>query len=248
MNADLEKLIVLQGLDTTAQDAHRKLADGPEREKALEARLAAARDAVAAAKAKLTESQNVRREHEKTVALHQGRLSKFREQAMSVKTNQEYHAIQKEIAFAQGEMKTAEDAVLVQMIEGDELTAAGKRAETDLAAEQKKVDAERKALAAEAAELKATLERLAGERRDAVTSLTPQVLATFELVAKRRNGVAIAEARDGICTICHVRMRPQVFNTVRRNDQILQCDSCNRILYFIPAPAATATADSAPAQ
>ena len=248
MNADLEKLIVLQRLDSAVQDAQRKLADSPEREKALDARLATARDAVAAAKAKLTESQNIRREHEKTVALHQGRLSKFREQAMSVKTNQEYHAIQKEIAFAQGEMKTAEDAVLVQMLEGDELTALVKRAEADLAAEQKKVDADRKALTAEAADLNAALGQLAGERAGVVTSLTPHVLATFELVSKRRNGVAIAEARNGICTICHVRIRPQVFNNVLRNDQIIQCDSCNRILYFIPAPAAPATADSAPVQ
>src|SRR3954465_1231931 len=135
MNADLEKLIVLQRLDSAAHDAQRRLGEAPERETALEARLVAAPDAVAAAKAKLTESQNIRRDHEKTVALHQGRLSKFREQAMSVKTNQEYHAIQKEIAFAQGEMKTAEDAVLEKMLEGDDLTAGVKRAESELAAE-----------------------------------------------------------------------------------------------------------------
>jgi predicted nucleic acid-binding Zn-ribbon protein len=76
-----------------------------------------------------------------------------------------------------------------------------------------------------------------------VASLGPQVLATFELVSSRRNGVAVAEARDGICTICHVRLRPQVFNNVRRNDQIIQCDSCLRILYFVPgAPGAPADA------
>jgi hypothetical protein len=33
-----------------------------------------------------------------------------------------------------------------------------------------------------------------------------------------------------------------VFNTVRRNEAIIQCDSCNRILYFVPAPAAAAPA------
>src|SRR3982750_3591403 len=135
MNSDLEKLIVLQRLDSSAHDAQRKLGETPERERALNARLAAAHDAVTTAKAKLTESQNVRREYEKTVALHQGRLSKFREQAMSVKTNQEYHAIQKEIEFAQKEMKQAEDAVLERMLEGDDLTSAVKRAEAELAAE-----------------------------------------------------------------------------------------------------------------
>jgi predicted nucleic acid-binding Zn-ribbon protein len=62
----------------------------------------------------------------------------------------------------------------------------------------------------------------------------------FEQVSRKRNGVAVAEARDGICTICHVRLRPQVFNTVLKNEQIMQCDHCNRILYYVPkaAPAA----------
>ncbi len=244
MNADLEKLIVLQRLDSAAHDAQRRLAEAPERENALEARLSAARDAVADAKARLADSQGARREHEKTVALHQGRLSKFREQAMAVKTNQEYHAIQKEIEFAQSEMKAAEDAVLERMLEGDDLTAAVKRAEADLTAEQKSVDADRKAMAADAAAMTAALEALAAERAGVVASLTPQALATFEMVAKRRNGVAIAEARDGICTICHVRMRPQVFNNVRKNDQIIQCDSCNRILYFVPPPPAAAAPDA----
>ena len=244
MNTDLEKLIVLQRLDSAAHDARTRLAEQPEREKALDARLAAAKDVVANARAKLTDSQNVRRDHEKTVALHQGRLSKFREQAMAVKTNQEYHAIQHEISFAQNEMKAAEDAVLEKMLEGDDLTAGVKRAEADLAAEQKKVDADKKALAIDAAEQKASLEKLAAERADVVKSLTPQVLSTFELVANRRQGIAIAEARDGICTICHVRLRPQVFNNIRKNDQIIQCDSCNRIMYFVPKPA-SAPADAA---
>jgi len=248
MNADLERLIILQRLDSAAHNAQRTLADAPDREKALDARLETAREGVAAAKAKLAESQNVRREHEKTVALHQGRLSKFREQAMAVKTNQEYHAIQKEIEFAQTEMKGAEDAVLEHMLEGDELTAAVKRAEAGLAAEQKQVGADRKAMAAEAGELTAALGRLAGERADVVRSLAPQVLSQFELIANRRNGVAIAEARDGVCTICHVRLRPQVFNTILRNDQIIQCDSCNRIMYSVPKAAAPAPAPDAATQ
>ena len=241
MNADLERLIALQRLDSAAQDAERRLAEEPEREKALEARLDAARDAVAAAKERLAESQAARRENEKTVAVHQGRLSKFREQAMAVKTNQEYHAIQNEIEFAQTEIKAPEDKILERMLEADDLTAAAKSAEAELAAEQKTVDADRKAHGRGA-------RRAAGRRssasapsgRTVVASLTPQVLRTFERVAQRRNGVAVAEARDGICTICHVRLRPQVFNTVRRNEEIIQCDSCNRILYFVPAAAAPA--------
>ena len=198
---------------------------------------------MASAKQQLADSQTARRAIEKEVAVHQGRLSKFREQAMAVKTNQEYHAVQHEIAFAESEVKTLEDQILEKMLEGDDLTAAVKRAETTLAAEQKAVDADRRALGAEVGELKTSLERIRQERAELVKGLSPKVLAIFELVSGRRNGIGIAEARDGICTICHVRLRPQVFNTVLRNEDIIQCDSCQRILYYVPtAPATEATA------
>ena len=42
--------------------------------------------------------------------------------------------------------------------------------------------------------------------------------------------------RDGLCSLCHVRLRPQVFQQERTNDQIIHCDICQRILYYIPPP------------
>ena len=242
MNADLENVIALQRLDSAVHDAERRRADEPERLKALDVRLDEAKARVAAAKGQLAENQSKRREIEKDVAVHQGRLSKFREQAMAVKTNQEYHAIQHEIAFAQTEIKTREDKLLELMLQADELTASVKQAEAQLVAEQKAVDADRKALQVEQQQLTASLERNAADRAATVKNIAPQVLATFDLVAKRRNGVAVVEARDGICTICHVRLRPQVFNTVRRNEDIVQCDSCQRILFFVPAAAPASAA------
>jgi len=234
MNSDLERLIALQQLDSTAEAARRRLAEGPEHELALEARIEAARQRLAAAKEQHGQNQAARRELEKEVAVHQGRLSKFRDTLMAVKTNVEYQAVQKEMAFAQGEVKSIEDKVLERMIEADELTAVVKRAEGELAAEQKTVDADRRAMTAEQAVLQETIDRVTSERVAVVGALDTQVLATFDMVSRKRNGVAVAEARDGICTICHVRLRPQVFNTVTRNDAIIQCDSCNRILYYVP--------------
>ena len=173
--------------------------------------------------------------------VHQGRLSKFREQAMAVKTNQEYHAIQHEITFAQTEIKKLEDKILELMVTADELTAGVKTAESALAADQKKGEADKKALGAENTELKALTEQLRGERAALVGGLNPRCWRIFELVSKRRNGVAVAEAKNGICTICHVRLRPQIFNTVMRNADIVQCDNCLRILYYVPAPAPAGT-------
>jgi len=132
------------------------------------------------------------------------------------------------------------------MMEADDLSAPLNAAETQLAAETKAVDAERKSGSAAHIEMQASLEKIAAERKTLVSGLSQSVLGTFEAVAKKRNGVAMSEARAGVCTICHVRLRPQVFNTVLRNTEILQCDHCNRILYYVPVPASAATAPSDP--
>lgn len=240
MSPDIERVIALQRLDSAVLDAERRLADEPEREKGYEARLESARERLASARQRLTENQNARREIEKEVAVQQARLSKFRDQLMDVKTNREYQAIQHEIEIAQNEVRTREEKILERMIEADDLNATHKRAEGELAAEQKAVEADRRTMQEDNAELKASLERISGERLALVAAIDKKVLAIFELVARKRNGVAVAEARDGICTICHVRLRPQVFNTVLRNEQIIQCDTCNRILYSTPKPAAAA--------
>jgi uncharacterized protein len=244
MHHDLEHLIALQRLDSAASDARRRIAEAPDRERAFAERLEAARENVANAKARLAESQTDRRTIEKDVAVQQGRLSKYRDQLMSVKTNIEYQAIQKEIEFAQTEVQALEDRVLERMLEADDHAASLKQSEAALRAEEQAVEADRRALATTLADLTEQVAQLSQERATLVASLGHQALATFELVSSRRNGVAVAEARDGICTICHVRLRPQVFNNVRKNDQIIQCDSCMRILYFVSAGPAAPAADT----
>jgi len=235
MNADIQRLIELQRLDSTALDARRRVADEPARLQSLDERLDAARHHSASAHERLSANEAARREIEKQVAVHQSRLSKFRDQLMSVKTNIEYQAMQKEIEYAETEVKALEDQVLERMLEADELAAEVKRTEGELTSVQQTVDVDRRALAAEVAELQQVIERVSIERTSVIGDLDPKVLATFEAVARRRHGVAVALASQGICTICHVRLRPQVFNTVRRNEEIVQCDSCQRILYFSPS-------------
>jgi uncharacterized protein len=240
MHADLERLISLQRIDTAIHDAEHRLADEPARVQSLDEKLEEARRQVGAAKDRVAQNAAARRDIDRELAVHQGRLSKFRDQAMNVKTNQEYHAIQHEMAFAQNEIKVHEDRMLERMVEADELTAALKAAESGLTATQKEAEAEKRAIAAEHDQLRRRVDELKAERATVVAAMAPDALSIFETVAKRRHGIAMAEARDGICTICHVRLRPQVFNTVRRNEAVLQCDSCQRILYFV-APVAAGT-------
>jgi uncharacterized protein len=238
MSPDLQQLIDLQNLETAIEEAKRRIAAHPQRIADADARLAHAKEALETVRQRFKASQEARREQEKEAATFQSRLSKFKDQLSAVKTNREYQAMQLEIETAQKELGIVEERVLERMMEADALSAEIKKAEQTLAAQQKEVEAEKKTLAEELVTVDAALKDATERRHALVTSLPPQLVALFEQVSRVRKGVAIAIAtRDGLCSACHVRLRPQAFQEVRRNDQIIQCPSCNRILYYIPPPA-----------
>ena len=153
---------------------------------------------------------------------------------MEVKTNKEYQAMQKEMAAAEHDVRAHEDKLLEHMEHAETFAAELKAAEAALKAEQTDVARDQKILEAERAEIEQELARLTAARKEVVAMLPRDALSLFERVAHGRKGVAVAEARDGLCTVCHVRLRPQMFNEVRRNDGLHQCDSCTRILVFRP--------------
>ena len=123
------------------------------------------------------------------------------------------------------------------MEEAENLARDLKAAEAELKSQQGAIAAERDALDAEAATLQERRGRNDCVARRGRRQLSPDGLRLFEHVARQRKGLAVAEARDGSCSVCHVRMRPQMYNEVRRGDTLIQCESCQRILYFAPAAA-----------
>ena len=237
MSPELERLIQLQRIETTIGEAKAALAAHPQRIAEADARLGEAQAGVDAVKQRIKDNQEQRRALEKDAAMYQGRLAKFKDQIAAVKTNREYQAMQHEIETAQKDVAAAEEKVLERMMEADALSADLKTAETALQQQKKAVDAEKTALIQEQARLETDLQAALTARTALVGALDPRLLAVFEQVAKARKGVAVSMAtRDGLCSVCHVRLRPQVFQQVRQNDAIIQCDSCQRIVYYVPPP------------
>jgi predicted nucleic acid-binding Zn-ribbon protein len=245
MNSDLQHLIKLQDLELAAERLRRRIGELPAARAALEARVAERTAAVAAVKERLAANRAARQEIEKELAAVQSRLSKYKDQLMAVKTNKEYQAMQTEIAAAEGNVRAHEDRLLDRMEETDALTAEQKATEASLKAEQATIARDLQALDAERGADEQELARLSEERAAVARGLSAPALSLFEQVARHRKGLALSEAREGHCTQCHVRLRPQVYNEVRRNETLIQCESCSRILYFVPAPTATTAAPQA---
>jgi predicted nucleic acid-binding Zn-ribbon protein len=237
LHPDLEHLIHLQELDLAAERQRRRATDIPVLQAALDARVAERTASVDAVKGRIAACQAARRDIERDLAAVQSRLSKFKNQLMEVKTNKEYQAMQKEMSVAEQEISEHETRLLERMEESDGLALELKSAEAALKAEQAEVARDRQALESERARVGDELKQTTEERAQLANQVSRDALAIFDRIAQGRRGLALAEARDGLCTVCHVRLRPQVFNEARRNAGIIQCDSCSRILYFVPVTA-----------
>ncbi len=245
MHPDLERLIQLQALDTQAAEARKAQTTIPETQHALDAKLEGARAEVAAAKDRQAANNADRRALEKDLAALNTRLTKYKDQLMEVKTNREYTAMQHEIETAQGEVKRLEDSMLEKMLEADDFASGLKAAEAALKAAEQQIVRERADLDVQLKVAGETLDSSLKARAALVAELPPPVVAVYDTVARGRKGIAVAMARDERCSQCQVRLRPQVFVQIRQNSGIIQCDSCQRILYYVPPPAAATPAPPA---
>ena len=122
--------------------------------------------------------------------------------------------------------------MLERMLESDEIAAHVKQWETAFAAQKVSIAEERKQLARQVAQATASLESIAAERAALLPRISAPMLGMFERLVKHRGTLAVVEVRDGRCTACQVRVRPQVYNEIRRHEVVFQCESCQRILYF----------------
>lgn len=240
MLPDLERLIALQRIETDRAGVARVVHEVPQRQAALDERAAGSRAAFEEAKGRHAAVATAKREAEKEMAAAEARLSKFRDQQQNVKTNKEYQAMLHEIDTAKADVDKWQEQVLIKMDEVDEAAASFKTAEASLKSVEGEIAEAKRALDAERGEAESKLAGLDAERaKVAATIEDPRALIIFDGHVKHRR-TAVVQAVDGLCTECRVRLRPQVFSEIRRNDQIRQCDNCQRIVYYVPPPAAPA--------
>jgi predicted nucleic acid-binding Zn-ribbon protein len=236
----LASLIALQQIDSAAETARRRLAELPAAEQAIDLSITQAAATAEVERAALAENHAARRALEKDVAGVDVRLARFDDHKAAVKTNHEYTALLHEIATAKTEKEGIEDRILALMESADTLSQRLKAAETALAQAKRDGDQARAGFATERTTLEAELTRLASSRAIQTRAMEARALSTYEQLLKGRRGQAVAEMRAGHCTACHVRLRPSLEQHVRRNEDLVQCDSCQRLLYFVPAPGAAA--------
>lgn len=233
MREDLEQLVRLQKLETDLKKTRGEMDEVPRRKAELESELARERSHLDAVKASLDDSLKARRRFESELADLESKRSKYKGQLMEVKTNKEYTAMLHEIEAVEREIRAREDQILAEMEKAESGTAEVKSEEGLFKSHQERLKGDVATLDARARALDEDVGRLSAERDRIAAAIPEDTLGLFQRVARLR-GSGVAEARDGMCQVCHVKLRLQMFVEIKRNDQIFQCPACNRILYYEP--------------
>ncbi len=231
MNSDLKQLIRLQSIDLSIQEIRARVDKFPAISKALDLKLKTATAALATAKERAKTNPAARKKFDVEVGSLEAKISKYREQMLSVKSNEEYKSFQKEIEFTQTQIRKIEDDILVLMEEFESIQAELKTAEARLKEDQQLVSEERKVLDKVNREDLSALESYIVERREIEKTINPDLLPRYERVRKHRGGIAVGQAIDYACDVCKVRLRPQFYQEILKNDQLIECEACQRILY-----------------
>jgi len=234
MHPEVEKLLKLQETDLQVQHYNGRIELLPKQLAALEAKLSGTLQSLEANKQQIAQTASDKKKLEGNILDLQQKNSKYRGQLTDVKTNEQYKALLHEIEFNEKEVRKIEDGILGLMEQDEALRKESQVIQQRLQQEKALVDSEKKAAEAEVTKDREILTELQRQRETLMQSVDVAVLNTYKQISKFRKGIALARATQDSCQACHVRIRPHVVSQVMAGEQIITCDSCNRILYWKP--------------
>lgn len=234
MLKDLAFALRLQAVDRKIVSLEAEIATLPKHVAEIEKKLEAHTRQLEKDRAALAANGRDRRQLEGEVQVHQQKISKLRDQSLQAKTNEQYRAFQNEISYAEGEIRKAEDRIIELMERSEALDKNVAVSDVDLKKQTQHVEAEKKIARDRTALDQRQLSEVSAERKSIVAQIEPGFYATYERIRKKTKNTPIADATDGRCEACRISLRPQLFQDLRRGDQILLCESCGRILTYNP--------------
>jgi hypothetical protein len=231
VNPELRNLIALQDLELKIASLQKQASEIPSKNQALENELQSIKSVHQQRVAHMKDLANHRRTLEGQVDMNRAKLSRLKDQLMSVKTNKEYTAMLHEIQLAEDQIRGEEDKILEFMEQMEGMENDLKAAEREMLKKSVEIqDAIHKSTES-APMMETELAKLREEKAQMESQIGAELLSRYRRIADARKGVALAEAKDELCSACHVRIRPQMYAELMRTENIHACDSCSRILF-----------------
>lgn len=247
MNRHLETIIDLQNAIHQLKGAEQRLSGVPDWMRELHDEHTGRKAEIDALYQAAETASKERRAAESTTQDAQEKLKKYQQQINRVTNQREYGALLQEIDTVKTQISASEAQAFsaLERHEKTEKELAEKREsfrELDerYTAELSRWEAEKPGVARQIAELKERIATLRG-------ALPRQVVSVFDRILDRNPTGALAPVRpierppgktqrEWSCSACNYRVRPQSVVEIRNTGNLVQCDSCKRILYLEPEP------------
>ena len=243
MKAELQKLIALQNLDSTIRKLEKDQQAIPERRAEIEREFDQRAFEIRALETRRDEAKHTRARLENEVVEQRGRVERAERNLMSSKKQEEYTAAIREADSARKQISALETQILEQLETLEQAEAALNERADEIASLNSDREARLKAFDDETGTIGERLTVARKERDEVFANLPKQLSGMYARIKARiRDGVAVAEARNRSCTACFMSLRPQVMAEIRRGEEVLTCDNCGRILYWVPSESIEADA------
>ena len=228
----IEKLLVVQDRDRRIRQLTKESEDIPARRKLSEERLKEHKESLAAAQELLKKNAAAIKGVELDIDTAKQRILKLREQQATIKTNEQYRAINNEVAGVEKQIREFEDREIVLMEETEGLRANVAHMEQRLKQEDAVVSSDRGQLEDRLKAIQQEIDRLKGERGSLIQDVDVDWLSRYERTFKHHPDFAIVPVEQAACGGCHMKLPPQVVQNVKRNQAMVCCSFCGRILYW----------------
>ena len=228
----IDKLLVVQDRDRRIRQLSRESEDIPARRKLSEERLKEHKEALQAAQELVKKNAAAIKGVELEIDTAKQRILKLREQQVSIKTNEQYRAMNNEVAGVEKQIREFEDREIVLMEETEGLRANVAHMDQRLKQEDVIVQSDRVQLEERLQAIQSEIERLKQERAALVTDVDADWLSRYDRTFKHHPDYALVPVDQAACGGCHMKLPPQVIQNVKRNQAMVCCSFCGRILYW----------------
>jgi len=234
MNIQLSRLLALQELNN-------KIADCRYNIDALNASVKNKREEVELARGKIGEikeeiKHNKKEEDRRELDLKSNEedINKLLIHLNQAKSNDEYSALNKRIEEERRQDSALEDEILELMTRSDGLKARIEELQKSVAALEAELSGMEEKAGIDVAAFEKEIDELQNRVNGIEAEIDPDLLDQYRRLFERKLGdvMAVADEVALVCRGCNMSVPRQLINEILKDDAIVFCKSCNRILYI----------------
>ena len=232
MNEKLSLLIRLQECDSMLAGLSAKKNSLPEKLQKIDEEFQRFKESISQSAMRYEKLKTQREENELKVKKISEAMARSKEKLLDVKTNKEYQAMLKEIETAETSLGGLESQIIILLEEMDELSVQVKQDQETLKQAEKNYLDDKKIIDEKLSSFDAESDEWNRKRSALQKNIPEDLLALYEKIRKRNQGVGVIPVWKAVCSGCHMNIPPQLYNELQRSSDLLSCPSCHRIMYF----------------